>query len=66
MAHVLNPTDAVARLDEPWSPHVLAQVDDTPAKAARVHGSMSWHSHADEDEPFHVLRGSLRIEPHPL
>lgn len=62
MIQVLNPTAAAARLDELWSPRVLAQVDDTLVKVARVHGSLTWHSHADEDELFYVLRGAVRIE----
>ncbi len=62
MIPVLTPTDAAARLDELWSPRVLAAVDDTLVKVAKVRGSLTWHSHADEDELFYVLRGSLRIE----
>lgn len=62
MIPVLTPTDAAARLDELWSPRVLAAVDDALVKVAKVHGSLTWHSHADEDELFYVLRGSLRIE----
>jgi mannose-6-phosphate isomerase-like protein (cupin superfamily) len=27
-----------------------------------VHGSLTWHSHANEDEMFLILKGSLRIE----
>ena len=50
MIPVLTPTDAAARLDELWSPRVLAAVDDTLVKVAKVHGSLTWHSHADEDE----------------
>lgn len=62
MIKPLSPTDAAVRLDELWSPRVLAEVDDAYVKVARVQGTLAWHSHADEDELFHVLKGALRIE----
>ncbi|MCP1374345.1 cupin domain-containing protein [Dyella lutea] len=62
MIKPLSPTDAAARLDEWWSPRVLAEVDDAYVKVARVQGTLAWHSHADEDELFYVLKGALRIE----
>ncbi|HEU4670623.1 MAG TPA: cupin domain-containing protein [Dyella sp.] len=62
MIKPLTPTEAAARLDELWSPRVLAEVDDAYVKVAKVHGTLTWHSHADEDELFYVLKGALRIE----
>ena len=62
MITALSPAEAAARLDELWSPRVLAEVDDAYVKVACVHGELAWHSHADEDELFYVLAGSLRIE----
>jgi mannose-6-phosphate isomerase-like protein (cupin superfamily) len=53
---------AVAGLQELWSPRVVAEVDDAYVKVAKVHGQLAWHSHANEDELFLVLRGHLRIE----
>src|SRR5471032_2873756 len=47
---------------EYWSPKVVAQVNDQYVKVAKVRGELVWHSHADEDELFYVVRGSLRIE----
>jgi len=49
-------------LDELWSPRVVAELDDTYVKVAKVHGSLAWHSHDNEDELFYVLKGRLRIE----
>ena len=62
MIPVLTPTDAAARLDELWSPRVLAAVDDTLVKVAKVHGSLTWHSHADEDELFLVVKGAFTMK----
>lgn len=62
MIKPISPTEAAARLDELWSPRVLAEVDDAYVKVAKVQGTLAWHSHADEDELFYVLKGALRIE----
>ena len=52
---------ACAGLTELWAPRVLARVNDQYLKAVRVKGEFPWHSHADEDELFLVLRGALTI-----
>jgi quercetin dioxygenase-like cupin family protein len=36
-------------------------VNNQYIKVAKVQGEFPWHSHADEDEMFLVLRGLLRI-----
>jgi mannose-6-phosphate isomerase-like protein (cupin superfamily) len=58
----LSPRDAAAALTELWSPRVVAEVDDMYVKVAKIEGTFGWHAHAEEDELFYVLRGSLRIE----
>ena len=58
----INPRTIAASLSELWSPRVIAELDDSYVKVAKVHGTLAWHSHADEDELFYVLQGSLRIE----
>ncbi|QQP95598.1 cupin domain-containing protein [Lysobacter enzymogenes] len=57
-----SPARIAASLAELWSPRVVAEVDDAYVKVARVHGTLAWHAHADEDELFYVLKGRLRIE----
>ena len=51
-----------AALDELWSPHVVARVNDAYVKVAKVRGEFVWHAHEDEDELFLILKGGLRIE----
>jgi mannose-6-phosphate isomerase-like protein (cupin superfamily) len=53
---------AAADLAEYWSPRVVAEVDDSYVKVAKVKGSLAWHTHEREDEMFLVLKGRLRIE----
>ena len=62
MREVISPKAAAAKLTELWSPRVIAELDDSFVKVAKVHGSLAWHSHEGEDELFLVLEGSLRIE----
>lgn len=58
----VSPARIAAALDELWSPRVIAEVDDTYIKVARVHGTFGWHAHEHEDELFLVLKGELLIE----
>jgi mannose-6-phosphate isomerase-like protein (cupin superfamily) len=62
MPAVSSPKQVAASLSELWSPRVIAEVDDAYIKVAKVHGSLTWHSHENEDELFLVLKGQLRIE----
>ena len=62
MSFVTSPQKVAASLTELWSPRVVAEVDEAYVKVARVHGSLVWHTHDDEDELFFVLKGRLRIE----
>jgi mannose-6-phosphate isomerase-like protein (cupin superfamily) len=62
MSNVTSPKQVAASLVELWSPRVVAEVDDAYIKVAKVHGSLAWHSHENEDELFLILKGALRIE----
>ena len=62
MANAVSPSKVAASLSELWSPRVVGEVDDAYVKVAKVHGSLAWHSHDDEDELFYILKGRLRIE----
>jgi mannose-6-phosphate isomerase-like protein (cupin superfamily) len=62
MPQPISPKHLAAALTELWSPRVIAEVDDAFVKVAKLHGSLGWHAHADEDELFLVLSGHLRIE----
>ncbi|KFN43675.1 cupin domain-containing protein [Arenimonas oryziterrae] len=59
---VVSPRQIAANLAELWSPRVIADVDDSYVKVARVEGTFGWHSHEHEDEMFLVLQGRLRID----
>ncbi len=62
MRDVISPARVADGLTELWSPRVVAELDDSYVKVAKVQGTLAWHSHEDEDELFYVLKGTLRIE----
>lgn len=62
MIAALSPKTIAASLTEHWSPQVVAELDDTYVKVARIAGDFLWHAHDDEDEMFFVLDGRMRIE----
>ncbi len=62
MPEPLSPTRVAESLTELWSPRVVAELDDSFVKVAKVQGTLAWHSHENEDELFYVLKGSLAIE----
>jgi mannose-6-phosphate isomerase-like protein (cupin superfamily) len=50
------------RVTDYWSPKVIGRVNDQYVKVAKLKGQLTWHAHADEDELFLIMRGSLRVE----
>ncbi len=62
MTGIVSPRQIADSLTEHWSPRVVAELDDSDVKVAKVKGTLTWHSHDNEDELFYILRGRLRIE----
>ena len=58
----VSPKSIASSLTEFWSPRIIGEVDEAYIKVAKVHGSLAWHSHENEDELFLILKGHLRIE----
>jgi mannose-6-phosphate isomerase-like protein (cupin superfamily) len=57
-----SPKVVAAALTELWSPRIVAELDDSYVKVAKIRGTFVWHTHDDEDELFFILQGRLRIE----
>lgn len=62
MPPVIDLDAAFASIEQPWTPHLAAEVNGHHVRLARFEGAFTWHSHEQEDELFLVVRGSLRIE----
>lgn len=53
------PAEKFALFSETWSPRIVADLNDSHVKFARLKGEFVWHSHKDEDELFFVIEGRL-------
>jgi mannose-6-phosphate isomerase-like protein (cupin superfamily) len=62
MNDVVSPAALAGKVMDYWSPRIIAEVDDSYVKVAKVKGALTWHHHEAEDELFLVLKGTLRIE----
>ena len=51
-----------ASFGDHWSPRVIAELNDYQFKLVKARGEFIWHSHADTDEAFVVVEGTLEIE----
>ncbi len=58
---VVNVFDKLAELDRAWVPKIVGELNGQHVKVAKLHGEYIWHSHAQEDELFYVLRGELEL-----
>jgi mannose-6-phosphate isomerase-like protein (cupin superfamily) len=58
----VDPLEVLGALTEYWSPKVIGRVNDQYVKVAKLKGQLAWHSHADEDELFQVVKGQLIIQ----
>lgn len=58
----INFSDKFERIDEPWRPKVVAEMNDYQFKLAKLQGDFVWHHHAETDETFIVVEGELRID----
>jgi mannose-6-phosphate isomerase-like protein (cupin superfamily) len=61
----MNPINVKEKLDlfnDLWSPKVIGELNGQQVKLAKVKGEFVWHDHANEDELFYVIKGTLNIE----
>lgn len=57
----INLAEKFATFNEHWSPKIIAQMNDYHFKLAKIEGEFVWHAHADTDEVFIVLDGTMTI-----
>lgn len=48
-----------ASIDEPWSPHIVGELNGQLVKLAKFKGEFPWHKHDREDELFLVVKGTM-------
>jgi quercetin dioxygenase-like cupin family protein len=52
----------VQNISKPWTPKLIATINNHEMKVAKIRGSFIWHSHPNSDELFYVLNGSMTLE----
>jgi mannose-6-phosphate isomerase-like protein (cupin superfamily) len=62
MTHKVNLAEKLAAFDEPWSPKIVAELNDSYVKVVKFDGEFVWHHHDDEDELFLVVAGRMRMQ----
>lgn len=61
MASKINLADKLAKFDGHWQPRVVGGFNGHDLMVVKVKGEFVWHSHADTDDFFLVLKGKLTI-----
>lgn len=62
MNPVINFSDKFTLFADHWAPRVVAEMNDTQFKLAKISGEFIWHKHDDTDEVFIVIEGRMAIE----
>lgn len=57
----VNLEQKLTLITEHWSAKIVGRVNDMYVKLAKLKGEFLWHSHENEDEMFHVVRGELTM-----
>ncbi|MEX1377462.1 MAG: cupin domain-containing protein [Eubacteriales bacterium] len=45
--------------NEQWTPKIIAELNDSYVKIAKIKGEFTWHKHEMEDEMFFVVCGKM-------
>jgi mannose-6-phosphate isomerase-like protein (cupin superfamily) len=57
----VNLAAKLSRVEKPWSPKIVGEVNDCYVKVVKLEGEFVWHHHDAEDELFLVIEGLLRM-----
>lgn len=58
-----NLTEELQKVTDYFSPKIIGEVNDQYVKIAKIKGEdIPWHNHANEDELFYIIKGSLLME----
>jgi len=59
---VVNVKEKFNLFNEQWNPKIIGQLNGQDVKIAKLQGEFVWHDHANEDELFYIIKGTLQIE----
>jgi mannose-6-phosphate isomerase-like protein (cupin superfamily) len=58
----VNLEEKLASFSDHWSPRIVADFNGHEIMVVKAEGAFTWHSHADTDDLFLVLKGRLTIQ----
>lgn len=58
----VNIAEKLASFSDHWAPRIIARYNDHEVRLVKVDGEFIWHQHADTDELFLILSGTLDME----
>lgn len=58
---VISLNAKLAGFSDHWNPRIVAGYNGNDVRLVKLAGEFTWHSHADTDEMFLVLKGAMRI-----
>ncbi|UII34009.1 cupin domain-containing protein [Fulvivirga ulvae] len=57
----VNLKEKFSRFSAYWTPKIVGELNGQYVKLAKLKGEMVWHSHANEDEMFLIVKGSMTL-----
>ncbi|MEO1435656.1 MAG: cupin domain-containing protein [Bacteroidota bacterium] len=60
--NVININEKFSLFDEQWSPRIIGELNGQHVKLAKIQGDFVWHDHANEDELFYILKGTILMD----
>jgi mannose-6-phosphate isomerase-like protein (cupin superfamily) len=61
IANAINLVEKLSLIDQPWSPRVIAEMNEVQFKLVKLEGDFVWHQHDDTDEVFLVVEGEMLV-----
>jgi hypothetical protein len=58
----INFEDKYQKINDYWSPSIIASLNNQDVKLVKIKGEFTWHYHENEDELFFVIKGSFNME----
>jgi mannose-6-phosphate isomerase-like protein (cupin superfamily) len=62
MPETIKLADKLALFSDHWNPRIVGRYNGNEVRVSKLKGEFIWHSHAETDELFLVLKGRLIIE----
>ena len=57
----INLEEKFSLFNDHWGPKVVGEMNGQQVKIAKVKGAVVWHDHANEEELFLIIKGTLKL-----